>query len=359
MVFFGPAAEKYGRKKIMCLGIMIICAGSIGAILAQTWSQLLAFRILQGLGVSATVLMGRTMINDLFSGRAAVKTFSLVMLAANLIISFLPTMAGCLTQFGNYKIPFAIIVFYTALLTIIALFSHDTKKTQTDFLFSLKKTPMYYWRILRNRTFLGYILCAIFVVAAEAAFDTASPLILMNDFHMSPKHFGFLITAASFLSWIGILGSGLLVKRLSTDSILGIGATLSLVASLMILLQLFVFAFSIIGFVTSLAIFFLGIGFILTTYNVGVVQAHPHMIAVASSASLFLYFASSSLGSFMISHFSTHTILPLAMTISILAGLVFFAWLFLIKLLPIKQYAMHNPVSTAEYSAESIKSVSS
>ena len=335
MLIWGPASERFGLKAIMICGIVIICIGSVGAVFSTHISELFIFRLMQGLGVSATVLMGRTMLNDLFSGKRAVTAFGIVMVLANIIISVLPAAAGYLTAFHSYKIPFAVVAIYTFILAILAIFFlKESKQSHPDFSFSIKKVPSYYLHVLKERKFIGYMLCVIFVIAAEAAFDTASPLVMMQHLHVSAKNYGLLVGMASFISGFGLLGAGLLVKRYSIENTLGVGAVLSLIASVLIFAQLFIFSFSVAGFMISFSILSIGMGFVLTIYNVGVVQSHQKIIGIASSASMFLYFLSSSLGSFIISLFSTSTTTPLTIAIGSLSALVFLSWILFIKILP-------------------------
>ncbi|WP_440682674.1 MFS transporter [Cysteiniphilum halobium] len=328
MLVFGSAAEIIGRRKIMLIGIFMIAAASFVSLFVENMETLLICRMFQGLGVSATVLMGRTMINDLYQDKKAARIFSVIMILA-CIITLLPIFGGYLTRFDSYRLPFAIIMIYTLIIGIFSyLLLPETKKTTHKSTFKVSHIFRYYFYVIKERSFLAFILCTIFVVAGESAFDTASPLLMMQTYHFSPTAYGYFVSIMSMVSWFGILGAGLLLKRYSLEAIMGIGAIASLIAGVLII-SLF-FTPNLMLFVISMVIFFFGSGFILTIFNVGVVKNHQQTISIASSASLFLYFSCSALGSFIISHFSTATLKPLASAMFILCLLVFVVWVFLI-----------------------------
>lgn len=311
MLIFGPAAEALGRRKIMLAGVFIIAIASLLSLFVQSMELLLICRVFQGLGVSATVLMGRTMINDLYQGKQAARIFSFIMVLACIIITLLPIAGGYIAKLNSYRIPFAIIMVYTLVIGLFALFfMPETKRTNQEPIFKITAIVHYYASALKERYFLAFILCTVFVVAGESTFDTASPLLMMQTYHFSSTAYGYFVSTMSIISWFGILGAGLLLKRYSMEAIMGIGATLSLISGIMILALILTPGTYLPLFIISMAIFFLGSGFILTIFNVGVVKNHQKSISITSSTSLFLYFSCSALGSFVISHFSTKTLPP-------------------------------------------------
>ena len=72
-LIYGPLSDHFGRRTIMMFGFFIFLMASIGCVFAQTIDQLLAFRLLQGFGSSACLIVGTTMIFDLFEEESAAK----------------------------------------------------------------------------------------------------------------------------------------------------------------------------------------------------------------------------------------------------------------------------------------------
>ncbi len=79
-------------------------------------------RFIQGLGVSATVLMGRTIINDCFPEKKAVRTFALLFTLAGIIIACLPMLGGLLAQFSNWQSSFYVMSAYAFIILIFSYY---------------------------------------------------------------------------------------------------------------------------------------------------------------------------------------------------------------------------------------------
>ena len=55
MVPAGLLADRYGRKRILLLALVVLCAGSLACAYADTSTQFLAARILLGVGAAMVV----------------------------------------------------------------------------------------------------------------------------------------------------------------------------------------------------------------------------------------------------------------------------------------------------------------
>ena len=66
---YGPLSDRYGRKKLLLTGLSVAVVGSILAALAPTLPLLTAARMLQGAGSAAGMVIGRSLVQDLFEGK--------------------------------------------------------------------------------------------------------------------------------------------------------------------------------------------------------------------------------------------------------------------------------------------------
>ena len=66
---YGKVADLYGRKKLFQLAIVVFVVGSTACGLAQTMGQLIAFRMVQGIGAGGLLALAQTILGDIVSPR--------------------------------------------------------------------------------------------------------------------------------------------------------------------------------------------------------------------------------------------------------------------------------------------------
>lgn len=64
---WGKLSDLFGRRRLFQIGIGIFLIGSMGCGFAQTMSQMIGWRLLQGLGAGALVPLAMTIIGDIFT----------------------------------------------------------------------------------------------------------------------------------------------------------------------------------------------------------------------------------------------------------------------------------------------------
>src|SRR3990167_9422378 len=112
VLVYGPLSDKYGRRLFMLFGLFLYCVSNVLAFFTGSMAVLLLSRLLQGVGTSATVLMGRVMINDVYKNNKAAMVFSQMFLAASVLISCLPMMASWTASHFDWRFIFLIMAGY-------------------------------------------------------------------------------------------------------------------------------------------------------------------------------------------------------------------------------------------------------
>ena len=65
---YGPLSDRHGRKPVLMFGLVVAGLASVMAALATDIATLTAARVLQGAGSAASMVVGRSMVQDLFTG---------------------------------------------------------------------------------------------------------------------------------------------------------------------------------------------------------------------------------------------------------------------------------------------------
>ena len=70
-IFYGPLADRHGRKPVLLGAVALYCAASLACALSTSIEMLIAARALQALGGSGGIVLARAIVRDLYSGARA------------------------------------------------------------------------------------------------------------------------------------------------------------------------------------------------------------------------------------------------------------------------------------------------
>jgi DHA1 family bicyclomycin/chloramphenicol resistance-like MFS transporter len=220
-IFYGPVADRYGRKKPLILGLLIFIVSSLGCALTNDVDHLMFWRIAQAFGGASGMVIPRAVIRDNFETRDASKALSMLLLVMGVAPILAPIVGGQVLRIGNWRLIFAIMIIAAMLLLIASLF------TMRETLAPDKITPLRLGIMARNykelashRRFLCYTLAGGFGSAGMFAYIMGSPRVFIEIFHVPPEYFGFLfgLNAASLI--IASQISARLLNRFSPETLL-------------------------------------------------------------------------------------------------------------------------------------------
>lgn len=332
MIVYGPLSEVYGRRKFMLIGLLLYIISSFCCIFASDITWLIFFRFIQGLGVSATILMGRIIINDSYPNDKAANVFGYLFALAAIIIAFLPTLGGIIATFKNWHFAFIVMCIYSSFIFLI-MFKYLPETQKDDFRkkLSFKGILRDYSTVFRHPVFFGYLMCTGLMVAGETAFNTSAAFLMIKTYGIPTKTFGIMMSSLLVAHLLGAVICGRYVVRKGISNLTGVGVVILVLAGVFLLATTM---FKVDGpylTISAMFIYFLGTGFIMTTAAVGVVSPFPKMIGTAMAFALSLEFLLSSLSSFITSHLSITSLYPISLLITILSISSFGMWLFYIK----------------------------
>ena len=91
---FGPLSDRFGRKRVLLLGLSMYAVLSLLAMFAASLPMLLATRVVQGAVVSAASVVSRSIVRDQFSG----STMARVMSTIYIVFLIVPMVAPAVGQ---------------------------------------------------------------------------------------------------------------------------------------------------------------------------------------------------------------------------------------------------------------------
>ncbi len=210
---YGKLADILGRKRVLLFGLGLFTLGSMLSGLSRSMPELIAMRVLQGLGAGAVGPIVLTLLGDLFSLEERAKVqgwFSAVWGSCSLVG---PWLGGVLTDRISWRWVFFVTVPFSLAAAVILVFHvretlKDRKRHPIDWagavLLSLGTTALLTAVLQGGRGSLLYLIAAValfvlFVRVELKAADPILPIDLFEDINTaSAMAGGFLVGALLF-----------------------------------------------------------------------------------------------------------------------------------------------------------------
>ena len=203
-IIYGPVSDMVGRKPPLYAGLALFVLGSIGCALSGTIGWLIAFRVLQGTGAAAVMVIPRAIVRDLHTGTEATRLMALIMLVFSVSPILAPlTGSGLIILFG-WRAVFAAVT-AAALLSIglLAFAMEETRPPATRTVVRVRDVLSGFAVLFRDGTFLGLTFIGGFGMASFFAFLASSSFVYIDHFGLTPTQYSF----AFALNAIGFIGA--------------------------------------------------------------------------------------------------------------------------------------------------------
>ncbi len=236
-IVVGPLADRFGRKAVMGVGLVLFTLSSAGSALAPSIHALLAFRLVQGASAGAVGILPRAIIRDLFEGREARLQLAAVSLVFSVAPLIAPALGAAILFFGSWRLIFVVLTGVSVLVTLVAfvLFQelHALENRR-----NLRPSTVFagYRRALTNPACAGFSLLGGLLFAGLFAYVNVSPLLFMQGYGVSKTGFAalFAITASGVIVGSSI-NAWLINRHVRPQTVFGVALAIECAAALALL----------------------------------------------------------------------------------------------------------------------------
>ena len=200
--FYGPIADRFGRKPPLYFGLALYIFASIGCALAPNIETLIALRFLQAAGGCAGTVVARAMVRDLFTGADAIRVYSRVLLVFGVGPILAPMIgSGVLLWFGWREIFFLLTAIGVLSMVLIFIRMPESLNPAHVKPLRLESIIVNYWRLFTHRNFVGYALTGGTMMAGTFAYIAALPFVIVNIYGHPSSYFSWVfgINAVGFI----------------------------------------------------------------------------------------------------------------------------------------------------------------
>ena len=182
-LFYGPLADRFGRRPILFIGIGLYVAFSVLAAFAQSFEWLILSRIGMGLGSAATRVLAVSIVRDRYSGRTMARVMSLSFLVFLGVPILAPTVGQLIMLVAPWRWIFGFFaLFGGSFLIWAALRLPETLHPEDRMPIKVKRIAGAFGQALTSRIGMGYTLAMTAISGALFAFINSSQQIFFDVF---------------------------------------------------------------------------------------------------------------------------------------------------------------------------------
>lgn len=336
----GPLSDVRGRRGPLLAGMLLYAIVSVLCIFATSIWSFIFLRFLQGLAGAAGLVVSRASVRDLYSGPELIKFLATLMIINGAAPILAPIIGGEVLNYTSWRGVFGLLSAFGIIMLIgIYIALKETLPVEQRSKGGLKNTLSTFGILIKDSSFMGYVMTQGFVMAAMFAYISGSSFVLQGLYNMTVREYSLIFG----LNGLGIVIAGQVAgrlahkipaRRLLTTGLMmnGSGSILLLIAVLLKLPVLFVI-FALFLIVSS-------VGLVSTTSTSLALEEQGQRAGSASALLGTVSFVFGGIVAPLVGLGGEGTALPMAIVI---ITMIAFAWMFFIKASRRKAAIVANP----------------
>jgi DHA1 family bicyclomycin/chloramphenicol resistance-like MFS transporter len=113
---WGPLADRFGRRPLLVVGLILYALLAIGCAVAPTFALLLAGRAAMGAAAAATRVLVTAMVRDMFEGEAMARVMSLVFMVFMVVPVLAPSIGQAVLTVAPWQAIFVLLAGYAVIV---------------------------------------------------------------------------------------------------------------------------------------------------------------------------------------------------------------------------------------------------
>ncbi len=225
LLFWGPLSEKFGRKPVMLLGLMIYISASLLCGFSEQIEVLITGRLLQAFGGSAVTVVATAIVKDLYDGRERAKIMATIMSLVIIAPMVAPILGAFLLKIGSWHMMFFALAIFGSVSAIFALLYTETLPQR--YTGSMLQAWGRLGTVIKNPNFIVLLIIFTTPPMALLSFLAVGSYVYIDQFGLSEQMFSYAFSfnalVASFGPTIYIkLSRKIAVEKLITTSFIGL-----------------------------------------------------------------------------------------------------------------------------------------
>ena len=201
-LIFGPLSDRWGRRRSLMLGLALAALGSVIAASASGVEVLILGRFVQGAGGAAGMVVGRSMVQDLFDGPARTRVMAYVGMAMGCIPPLSTLLGGQIHVHLGWQWNFVLIGCVASLLFVWAWRGLPAGQARGVHASGALGFLHAYARLMQESRYLKFLVILSVTTATFYSFLSGAPLVLAS-YDVGPQSVGLFIMCIPLSYFVG------------------------------------------------------------------------------------------------------------------------------------------------------------
>jgi MFS transporter, DHA1 family, multidrug resistance protein len=200
-LFWGPLSDKYGRKRILVIGVPLYVVSSVLCMISRNVFQLIAARIFQAIGAGAAMAVTMAIVKDVFPGKKRERAFALISVLNGFVPVVAPLVGAFIIKLTSWRGAFGLLALIGLLVCGFVLFLKETSAEHSSL--NIFQTTSRLFVVLKNPNFSRLIIAFSVISMPILGFISISSFIFIKHFGISEAAFGLYFGSISILFILG------------------------------------------------------------------------------------------------------------------------------------------------------------
>ena len=225
----GSLSDRYGRRPVLVLGLIVYVAAGAACAISGTGSGLVACRLVQGLGAGTCSVLSFAMVQDLFEGAAARSKRAYVTVVFGAVPIFAPALGSVVIDFLGWRaVHIALAIGGAGLLAVTWMSLAESRRPSALSLRQVASKRDLWLR--KDPRFITLALINAFSYGAVFAYIAGSPILVVNFYGGTPRTFALIFAGTACALTVGAW-TGARLGRLGWTAEILLSANLGLSAA--------------------------------------------------------------------------------------------------------------------------------
>ena len=287
-LFWGPVADRFGRRLVILISMTLYTLGSIGCALADNAETFMLLRVVQGLAASGGFIAGRAMIRDAHDAETARRAMSQVMMLFALAPALAPVLGGWLHDQFGWRSVFWFLSIFGSLLVVMGFFIKETLHHEQRSSIHPANVVRVYISAIFHKQFPALVLCLSLSFGGLFLYIAGAPSVIYDFLGLDSNEFGWLFIPIVSGLILGSAISSRLAHRWPAQKTISTGLLVMIVATMLNLILVNFTTASIISVVGPLVLYVTGLAVMMPAITVLALDCLPTHRGTAASMQGFL-----------------------------------------------------------------------